>query len=166
MKISILPRREMQSLIDEHGEKEILDRHKIVSIFDNDGPVFNRDHENLLSLRFRDITSGIGYNDEDLFSFAQADQAVEFIDKLGSNDDFIVHCGAGISRSGAVGIFTALVHGEGLDVLLQRHQDIWPNRWVFRLLAESYRRKHPQWSGIPDEYYAFLHSQSAERYNL
>lgn len=70
-----------------------------------------------------------------LFTKNQAKQVVEFINEVhkeSKDSDLIIHCDAGISRSGAVARFTS----EHLGIPF-RDPNILPNRFVLRLLWEE-----------------------------
>jgi predicted protein tyrosine phosphatase len=150
MHISILSREQMADLIGKHKRMpgSLLKKYKIISIFDNDGPLFKEESENLLSLDFHDVTPGWGYGGYRLFNKEQARLVVDFLCRLEPDDNLIVHCRAGISRSGAVGTFAAMLHGESLELLNRRHPTIYPNEWVLDLLAEAYREKQAE-TGAP-----------------
>lgn len=144
MKISILSRSEMLNLLHDHDndEEAVLSKYNVISIFDDDGPVFQARHENLLELDFHDITPDYSYERCRLFNKEQANNTVAFIAKIPPCKNLIVHCRAGISRSGAVGTFAAIARGESVASLHQRHPRVHPNQWVLSLLQEVRREIH------------------------
>jgi predicted protein tyrosine phosphatase len=98
-----------------------------------------------LSLRFGDITDKMTdvikmYPNIPLFTKQQADAVVKFCNdrKAETTDDvLLLHCDAGISRSGAVAEFAAEVFGIPFDVFFRQNPQIMPNPFVRRLLRES-----------------------------
>ena len=112
MKIKVLPRIFFEKVKGTPIEAELLEKAKIISInsswgFDDAPPFSERflNHPHLLTLTFDDICNE-PETPEDLgnavlFNEAMAQQIMRFVDdgKL----PLLVHCTAGISRSGAVG---------------------------------------------------------------
>lgn len=74
---------------------------------------FKQPHSNVLRVMFDDIEKdtdvqfldGTGKGKLVTMSLAQGKQIVEFIKKHDRVDNFIVHCAAGVSRSGSVALF-------------------------------------------------------------
>lgn len=120
-----------------------------------------------LSLTFWDITDDPEFlatlsPDYILFSTHQAKQVVDFFKRIkednGSDNAFLIcHCDAGISRSGAVGVFACEFFGlEFYDFFLNnRHVD--PNPMVLRMLREE--------AGLGGKA-AFLTAEEIEERNL
>ena len=115
--IKVLSKPEFNSLMvnnkvnDENVEG--LENLALISINDTHGnwavSWFDSDHPNVLRLWFDDIehdleTSPTNPHKCKAFSPEQAKQVFDFINE-NYEKDFIVHCSAGISRSGAVGAF-------------------------------------------------------------
>jgi protein tyrosine/serine phosphatase len=103
---------------------------------------FKKNHDNVLNLEFDDVESDValdGTNQYTAFSEEQAREVVEFIDK-NKNKTFLIHCLAGISRSGAVGRFLydyyPWVDREWFDVNVKRR--IQPNQRVYNELKKVY----------------------------
>jgi predicted protein tyrosine phosphatase len=110
----------------------------IISINDEyDGelhPYFIHYHPNVMNMSFPDLDHPVdGYS---LFESWQARQIIEFLAPLRELTRFtlVVHCGAGVSRSGAVGVFAAEYLGCDMKDLYNRHPNILPNLWVLRML--------------------------------
>jgi len=130
------------NITDENVETRMKDS-ALISINDTEGSWnkswFDRDHPNVIRLWFDDVE-----NDEQksptnaftckAFSVEQAEQLFNFI-KKNADKDFIVHCSAGISRSGAVGSFINDYLNSDMEYFekANRHR-ILPNSHVSRLL--------------------------------
>ena len=131
-------------------ERELFRANRIISInnvsFPAEPPPFSEeflDAENLLILYFDDVDEGF----PNAMTPKQAREIVNFV-RLEDNRPIIVHCTAGISRSGAV--------GEVLNWYFNRfeaddsdyrkfeimHPDIVPNAHVRRLLLAELQRNH------------------------
>ena len=97
-----------------------------------------RDHPNVLRLWFDDVETDLELsptNKETCRAFTedQAKQVFEFI-KENKDKNFLVHCSAGISRSGAVGSFI-LDYLEGdKEYFAEHNKHIHPNGHISRLL--------------------------------
>ena len=72
-----------------------------------------------------------------LFSKEQAKQLYDFIFKNRHKSQVLVHCSAGISRSGAVGTFINDFLKKDYFVFKREHPNILPNPYVLRLLKEA-----------------------------
>lgn len=150
MSIQVISRSEMQERLatDPH----LVDKFKIISINDpghtiicnNSDPnaydPFIPDHPNVLSLVFhdadeRDMLKNLDYC---YFNELHAADIVNFLAKCLPTDDLIIHCFAGISRSGSVGTFAR----EFLDLDHNRfsriNPQIVPNTYVLRILRNYY----------------------------
>ena len=131
-------------------ERELFRDNRIISInsvsHPAEEPPFSEeflDADNLLILYFDDVEEGF----PNAMTPEQAKQIVDFI-RIEDNRPIIVHCTAGISRSGAV--------GEVLNWYFNRfeaddsdyrkfeimHPDIVPNSHVRRLLLTELQRNH------------------------
>ena len=112
MKIKVLPRIFFEKVKGTSVEVELLAKAKIISInsswgFD-DTPPFSPEllnHPHLLTLTFDDICNEPETPEDQgnavLFNAAMAQQIMRFVDD--GELPLLVHCTAGISRSGAVG---------------------------------------------------------------
>jgi predicted protein tyrosine phosphatase len=101
---------------------------------------FRKNHDNVLNLEFDDVegdAASAGKNGYKVFSEEQAREVVEFIDR-NENKTFLIHCLAGVSRSGAVGLFLydyyPWVDREWFDVHVKLR--IQPNQRVYRELKK------------------------------
>jgi predicted protein tyrosine phosphatase len=56
---------------------------------------------------------------------------------------FIVHCGAGISRSGAVATFINDLYGNSYKEFFNDNRHIQPNFTILRRLRQEYNKKYP-----------------------
>ena len=111
MKIRVLPRIFFEKIKGTAEEDRLLESYRIISINSSWGddslPPFserNRNHRNLLCLTFDDVCNEPDPEDHDdcvLFSTRQAEAVMRFADD--GSMPMLIHCTAGISRSGAVG---------------------------------------------------------------
>lgn len=121
----------------------------VISIIDTDSPdLFGPDisNENVLTLHFDDITPkmAIQFNsDQDserkirAMSFKQGSEIINFINskqEYESNFELFVHCSAGISRSGAVGLFVNQYLNLDESEFYSNNPQILPNYWVENVL--------------------------------
>ena len=121
MKVIVISRAMMNSWLDKKMDLLNSDNVAIISIntythwngqFEEETP-FDKfedftNNKNLLKLWFDDVSEPTTWNgmEDKLFNADDARKVVEFIKEKQDNvDTFIVHCTAGISRSGAVGMF-------------------------------------------------------------
>ena len=100
---------------------------------------FKEDHSNVLNLEFDDCNKDREWEGHKAYTISeeQAKKIVEFIEKnLGRN--FLIHCRAGISRSGAVAKFISMnYHGYNLVNDFTR-----PNQEVLRKLDRILWERH------------------------
>lgn len=111
MKIRVLSRIFFEKIKGTAEEDRLLESYRIISINSSRGedsiPPFserNRNHRNLLCLTFDDVCNEPDPEDHDdcaLFSMWQAEAVMRFADD--GSMPLLIHCSAGISRSGAVG---------------------------------------------------------------
>jgi len=89
--------------------------------------------EKLIRVRFSDVTHKIEHKGQvyDSIKHESALKIVDFIDKY-KDHNFICHCQAGVSRSGAVCMFLHLIHGHELksDYFLTSY----PNPYILGML--------------------------------
>ena len=152
MKIRVLPRKFFEKLKGTPTEVELLENAKIISInsswgFD-DTPPFSEEllnHPHLLTLTFDDICNEPETPEDQgnaiLFNKDMALAIMRFVDdgKL----PLLVHCTAGISRSGAVGevlnwYFNRYLENNTADNedFVQNNRQILPNTIVRRIMLE------------------------------
>lgn len=112
-----------------------------------------KEHENLRSYLFSDVTPKVvqkeskwgshwDYTHLTLFTRIQARSIVEFLMERDIDKPLLVHCFAGISRSGAIGAFAGLLYGYDFATLLRDHPHIKPNPWVLSLLTEVWENEY------------------------
>lgn len=132
-------------------EAELLAECRIISInsvtFPAEPPPFSPrflDHPDLLVLHFDDVDAG-----ENAMTEADARRIVDFIRR--GERPIIVHCSAGISRSGAVGsvlnwYFNRFLEDNAADYreFELRHPDLIPNAHVRKLLLDELGRRHEE----------------------
>lgn len=121
---------------------ELLTLNKIISINDpEDGALFDIEHPNLLSLSFHDISCNTLFLREDiytLFDTSHAKEVINFIRSFSQGDNILVHCFAGVSRSGAIGTFIREVFNTDYDEFKKTNPQIVPNTHVLKVLREVY----------------------------
>ena len=152
MKIRVLPRAFFEKIKGTPDEIELLDRCKIISINSSWGwdsePPFSpalRGHRHLLALNFDDVAPK-PERLEDLgrlvmFSTEMAERIMRFVNDGGM--PLLVHCAAGISRSGAVGEMLNWYFNRYLtdnkadyDDFVQNNRQIIPNPIVRRIMMK------------------------------
>ena len=84
-----------------------------------------------LSLCFKDV-SVEGF--PGLITEEQAIEIVAFLKKFSHKKKLLIHCDAGISRSGAVGFFACRYYGLDELEFIKNNPYIYPNPYVFNLL--------------------------------
>lgn len=75
------------------------------------------------------------------FTSDQAKELLEFIESHKDKESCIVHCAAGISRSGAVGTFVNDFFGGDFFEFKKQNPYIHPNGLVLRLLKDAVAKK-------------------------
>ena len=152
MKIKVLPRIFFEKVKGTPTEAELLAKSKIISINSSwgldDTPPFSPEllnHPHLLTLTFDDICNE-PETPEDLgnavlFNEVMAEHIMRFVDD--GNLPLLVHCTAGISRSGAVGevlnwYFNRYLEHNAADDedFTQSNRQIMPNFIVRRIMLK------------------------------
>jgi len=146
MRVHVLGKMEFDNLMKQNGindsSVERFDSIMFISIIDTEnkeGPYFKEDHENVINLRFDDVehdgeSSPTQEAQTRAFSELQAKMLYEFIKKHREKETCIVHCMAGISRSGAVGTFiTGYCQGDW-ERFKRDNPYVMPNPRVHRML--------------------------------
>ena len=152
MKIRVLPRAFFEKIKGTPTEAELLEKSKIISInsswgFD-DTPPFSEDllnHPHLLTLTFDDICNEPetleDLGNAILFNEDMAHAIMRFVDDW--KISLLVHCTAGISRSGAVGevlnwYFNRYLESNTADDedFVQNNRQIMPNTIVRRIMLK------------------------------
>lgn len=140
IKVAVLSKLRFDELMEER--KDLM----FISINDTLGtdavPYFNN-HKNVKVLYFDDVEEDLETNQGTAKAFTKQ-QAAEIIDFLEQNKQAttcIVHCTAGISRSGAVGLFVNDYFGADYDTFKVLNPHTLPNGKVTQLLnRELYGR--------------------------
>ena len=126
----------------DHAFIEILNTSLCKEPFENwdngsNTAMFYKEHKNVLILVFDDVEYDLeskGYLYK-AFTKEQGNKVIEFINNNIDKSKFIVHCSAGISRSGAIGRFIFdYFKSNGFNVKFPEHNNINPNGIVSRTL--------------------------------
>lgn len=98
--------------------------------------------DRVLRLQFHDVDRDMSSEGLTLFNKEHARQIIDFVDEIKDACHLlVVHCSAGISRSGAIATFVS----EKFDIrMVPRHAPL-HNRLVYSIL---YRMDHPGFEGI------------------
>lgn len=125
----------------------------LISIGDAAKPVgwrrqhFAEEHPNVMIMHFDDVEHDgipviLGGGTAVAFSEKMARDLYAFIKRNAHRKTCIVHCEAGISRSGAVGTFIQGLYGNDWDEFKRVNRHISPNARVARMLnQEKYKDK-------------------------
>lgn len=113
---------------------------------DKQPPYFSGNKTNVMNLTFADLEEDkelpiIGEERTELFKAMTREQAAELYAFIKANKDkeaVMIHCTAGVARSGAVGVFINDFIGGDYNELKRNNPNIQPNSHVYRLL-------HDQW---------------------
>jgi predicted protein tyrosine phosphatase len=102
-------------------------------------PLFLSSHHNVLTLFFDDIEKDLelsptNHQETKAFSKDDAIKIIKFLDDNKSVKTLLIHCAAGISRSGAVGLFTLSYLNGDKEHFNKENKYILPNARVSRLL--------------------------------
>ena len=148
MRVHILAKREFDKLMqvnditDENVEK--FDSMIFISIVDTlcETNHFEKDHNNCITLKFDDVENDLEPSPTQIFSTKAftKDQAKKLFDFIKANRDkekCVVHCMAGISRSGAVGTFINGYAKGDWELFMRTNRNIMPNGRVHRMLNEA-----------------------------
>lgn len=149
MRVHILSKIEFDKLMinnqinDSNVEK--FDSIMFISIVDTQnrqGPYFKENHDNVINLRFDDVendgeSSPTQEAQTKAFSEKQAKELYNFIKKNKDKEQCIVHCMAGISRSGAVGTFVNGYCQGDWERFKRDNPHIVPNPRVHRMLIDA-----------------------------
>ena len=144
MKVHVLAKLEFDNLmkvneiVDKNVEK--YDNIMLISIMDthsSEDPWFEKNHSNVINLSFDDVEEDM--QGAKAFSEAQARKLFKFIDENKEKESCIVHCSAGISRSGAVGTFVNGYCGGDWELFKRTNPWISPNARVSRMLNDAER---------------------------
>lgn len=157
IKIYVMPKVQFHEMLERNNinDDNVDEFIKVAFICVNDtsGKYYNQPlfaqnhHHNVLNLWFDDVEHDgklSPTNKEETtkaFTDKQAKQIVKFLDSNKNINTLLLHCAAGISRSGAVGRF-ALDYLNGDKENFKIHnKHILPNGRVLRMLNEVWRSK-------------------------
>lgn len=103
---------------------------------------FNKDHRNVMRLVFDDASPGeISPDGREMIVFdsTHAQSIKNFLNQNSSVKELFVHCSAGYSRSGAVGLFANDIHGEeDYFTFMKSNGQIKPNPHITSILNEQF----------------------------
>lgn len=106
---------------------------------------FKYNHPNVLNIEFDDIDANMMYKGYWFLTLSKL-QAKELFNFIENNieKNFVIHCRAGMSRSGAIGTFIYNMYKEQfeLNVVNSRNGKTTPNINVLTLLKEEYYNKY------------------------
>ena len=89
----------------------------------------------------------IGTNKKDIYKAMTYEQALDLFDFIKSNIDkktCLVHCHAGVSRSGAVGLFINEYLGQNEERFRVLHPNIAPNPHILSLLRKARKQREEE----------------------
>jgi predicted protein tyrosine phosphatase len=125
---------------NEIWKGKIPENIQIISVIDPEcDPVFEP-HERVLTLKFDDITHEYPERGRVLILFNESHACAikDMLDKVGEGT-LIVHCTAGICRSGAIGRFASEYLERDREQFENNHPHIMPNVHVLSLLRQLYK---------------------------
>ncbi len=129
----------------------------VVSIVDpEEEPIFEEDTERIITVRFHDLDPQWPVDRErdprPSYVFMSADHAQQIVAHVlkfhehPERWECLVHCMAGVSRSGAVGTFIQRVAGIPAEHFLTQNTGLHPNRYVLKLLMRELSNRG--WAGL------------------
>lgn len=147
--IRVIPRSQMEFIIDNDIFCDF--RWAVISIYSTPAEILITENKWLklnklgcrifLNLCFADIEVPLPdepkYKDLKLFDNKDAKKIVEFLDIISKFCEvLVVHCDAGISRSGAVGLFACKYLNLDEKKFMEKNR-IYPNNHIYRTLMET-----------------------------
>jgi len=166
MDIKVLSRKDFEELllinniddqnVESHQEAIFISILNTLSVpgLNHHKPVFKNPHYNVITLTFDDtmeetfqsvyLTGDINNPTKIItgvpMSEKQAEELVQFLSKHLAKNLAIVHCSAGISRSGAIGLFLSDITRSGYEKFKRENPMVIPNGYVYRLLKKKYEQ--------------------------
>jgi len=126
----------------------IFERFNVVSLLDSGlaspfiHSIYTENPKNLFTLHVEDVHPGSGHDVQfRCFTKDDATRFLRWLSKIDCQKDFLVHCWAGISRSGAFGQFLAEYLRHDMQEFHANNPSIKPNKWILktlRMTARSY----------------------------
>lgn len=145
MEILVLSQREFEEIMIKNGiNNNTVELHEdtfFISIHESKAKETYFDNkENVKVMRFDDCT----FDFADMVSFTkkQALELLDFIDENINKKTCIIHCAAGISRSGAVGTFICDYTESDYKEFSKLNPHILPNILVLNRLKKAVLKKH------------------------
>ena len=145
MKVFIMPKFIFEQAIDgiEKSSKDVFYL-SINNPDDEDKTPIREDSDTFKSMWFYDIDEDI-YDEVKDFTYKtisdeQLDELYDFIMKNKDKKNFVVHCTAGISRSGAVGEFVNDLFGIPYAEFRKQNPNIIPNTYIKKKLNEKWNQ--------------------------
>ena len=143
MKVFIMPKFIFEQAIDgiEKSSKDVFYL-SINNPDDEDKTPIREDSDTFKSMWFYDIDEDI-YDEVKDFTYKtisdeQVDELYDFIMKNKDKKNFVVHCTAGVSRSGAVGEFVNDLFGIPYAEFRKQNPNIIPNTYIKKKLNEKW----------------------------
>lgn len=108
---------------------------------------FKKEYENVLNLYFDDTETNVEIYDDDInevrelipLSINDGRRIISFLEKIPNGvDELIIHCKAGVSRSGAIGLFANDFFRMDYHRFMERNPRVRPNQHVVRVLNNLY----------------------------
>ena len=145
MKVFIMPKFIFEQAIDgiEKSSKDVFYL-SINNPDDEDKTPIREDSDTFKSMWFYDIDEDI-YDEVKDFTYKtisdeQLDELYDFIMKNKDKKNFVVHCTAGVSRSGAVGEFVNDLFGIPYAEFRKQNPNIIPNTYIKKKLNEKWNQ--------------------------
>lgn len=139
MKVLVLSQRQFDKImVDNNVNDNNVEKNAKIALISITGGFdkhyFRINHKNVLNLEFDDIEEDIGKYKT--MSTEQGQQIISFLESIDKSSVvyLLVHCAAGISRSGAVGTFANDYFKLDNDVFKRDNPHIHPNGNVMRVL--------------------------------
>lgn len=154
IKIHIFPKVQFQEVLERNNinddNVDSVTKYAFICINDSEGkyyhaPLFTQPHHNVLNLFFDDVKNDLEISPTNpgktrAFTEEDAKQVIKFLDKNKHIKVLLIHCAAGISRSGAIGQFALDYLNGDRDHFKINNKHILPNAEVLRIL-NNYIRK-------------------------
>jgi predicted protein tyrosine phosphatase len=153
MHVRVLNQTNFDLLLPKMGILESsINTHKDKAFISITNPIgkhfFKNNYSNVLNLEFDDATDEEnlrrvreGLEELTLFDEEQAIEIINFIEQNKHVETFYVHCLAGSSRSGAVGVFINDLYGdESYFEFLNSNPIVRPNYYILALLKRIYNK--------------------------
>jgi predicted protein tyrosine phosphatase len=150
MKVYVFSQEEFNNIMRQNGidNSNVEERTEVFYIsinYEEDDKPYFTDKENVKVMFFDDVDQEynapvMSINENRVakaFTRKQAKELFDFINKHKDKEVCIVHCTAGISRSGAVGQFINDYTASDKQWFKQQNRHIIPNNLVLRLLQEQ-----------------------------